>query len=262
MMRRIVLIILVFVAAAAGIVISNPTLQQIARSFLARHLPTEQAASVRQLNAIPMSDRLAASGFALGDPVLLRIFKRENLLELWMSRNGRFELAFSYPICAWSGELGPKLREGDKQSPEGFYSVSAEQLNPRSAYYLALNLGFPNAFDRAQGRTGSFLMIHGDWLSVGCYAMTDAGIDDIYKAVSAALAAGQREVPVHVFPFRMTGENLSAQSGNKWLSFWENLAEGDKMFLETGQPPQVFACGSQYGFADARSAPLAGCVPI
>ena len=79
----------------------------------------------------------------------------------------------TYPICLWSGRLGPKLREGDRQAPEGFYTVSAEQLNPNSRWHRSFSLGFPNAFDQAHGRTGSFIMVHGGCPSIGCYAMTD-----------------------------------------------------------------------------------------
>jgi murein L,D-transpeptidase YafK len=153
-------------------------------------------------------------------------------------------------ICNWSGDLGPKLKEGDGQSPEGFYAVGLKQLNPKSAYYLAFNLGFPNGFDQANGRTGSFLMVHGDCLSVGCYAMTDKGIDDIYRIVEAALRNGQREVPVHAFPFRMTSEKLAAYTTHRWASFWANLKEGHDLFERTRLPPVVQACGTRYAFGD------------
>ena len=88
-------------------------------------------------------------GVALGAPVFIRIFKREFELELWMRRDGRFHRFAIYPICRWSGRLGPKLVEGDSQAPEGFYTVDAKALNPASRWHRSFNLGFPNAFDRA-----------------------------------------------------------------------------------------------------------------
>jgi murein L,D-transpeptidase YafK len=217
---------------------------------------------LRPVNPVPVAERLAELGFALGQPVHLRIFKEENSLEVWMERNGRFALALTYPVCAWSGRLGPKLREGDGQSPEGFYLVSPRQLKPDSSYHRALNIGFPNAFDAAQGRTGSFLMIHGACVSIGCYAMTDAGIDDIYRIAEHALASGQEAVPVHVFPFRMTEERLAAAAAEPWSAFWRNLAEGDSLFHATGQPPRAYACGKRYGFAVTGAPSPPGCTPI
>jgi murein L,D-transpeptidase YafK len=214
------------------------------------------------LHTAPLAQRLAPGGFVPGQPVYLRLFKEERLLELWMERSGRFEKALSFPICAWSGTLGPKLKEGDGQSPEGFYLVSRRQLKPDSSFHRALNVGFPNAFDAAQGRTGSFLMIHGACVSIGCYAMTDAGIEDIYAAVEQALANGQEAVPVHIFPFRMTEQRLAATSAEPWHGFWQNLAEGDRLFHATGRPPRAYACGTRYGFASADGPPPAGCEAV
>jgi murein L,D-transpeptidase YafK len=210
----------------------------------------------------PLAESLAAKGFATGQPVHLRIFKEESILEVWMERSGRYELALTYPICAWSGTLGPKLREGDKQSPEGFYLVSERQLKPDSSFHRALNVGFPNAYDSAQGRTGSFLMIHGACVSIGCYAMTDTAIEDIYLLAEQALSNGQEAVPVHIFPFRMTEERLAAAAAEPWSAFWRNLAEGDRLFQATGQPPRAYACGSRYGFAGPDEPSPADCTPI
>jgi murein L,D-transpeptidase YafK len=210
----------------------------------------------------PLEGRLAEAGFLPGQPVYLRIFKEESSLEVWMERNGRYELALTYPVCAWSGGLGPKLREGDKQSPEGFYLVSRKQLKPDSSFHRALNVGFPNAFDSGLGRTGSFLMIHGACVSTGCYAMTDAAIEDIYLLAEQALSNGQEAVPVHIFPFRMSEERLAAAAAEPWSGFWRNLAEGDRLFQATGQPPRAYACGSRYGFAKAGEPSPPDCTPV
>ncbi len=206
--------------------------------------------------------------FGMGDPVFVRIFKQEGQLELWLKKNGRYALYKTFPICKWSGRLGPKLKEADYQSPEGFYSVSAKQLNPHSNYYRAFNVGYPNAFDRQNGRTGGLVMVHGACKSVGCFAMTDRGVEEIYNFVEAALRAGQKEIPVHIFPFRMTEANLARETGNgggwlafvsgggysQWAGFWQNLKQGYDLFEQTGEPPVAFACGDHYEFDGGSAA--------
>jgi murein L,D-transpeptidase YafK len=184
-----------------------------------------------------------------GAPVFIRIFKQEKVLELWVEQLGRWKLHKQYPVCHFSGELGPKMAEGDGQAPEGFYRVTKSQLNPNSRYHLSFNLGYPNAYERAQGWTGSHLMVHGDCVSVGCYAMTDPLIEEIYGAVAAALAKGQKAVPVHCFPFRMEAgvmETLSETLPHR--AFWGNLAEGYAMFEEAGKVPEVSVRDSLYVF--------------
>jgi murein L,D-transpeptidase YafK len=197
---------------------------------------------------LSLSQKLAEKGLKYGQPVFIRIIKESSELELWMDSGDRWVMMHSYPICRWSGSLGPKLKEGDGQSPEGFYAVTRRALNPKSSYHLSFNLGFPNAFDIAHGRSGSFLMVHGDCVSIGCYAMTDAGIEDIYGLVEAALKAGQPSVPVHIYPFRMTEENMLRHNGHRWLEYWENLKEGWDLFEQSKKPPVAAACGKRYRF--------------
>ncbi len=158
-----------------------------------------------------------------GLPIFIRIFKKSSELELWMQKNNEFIHVKTYPICRWSGNLGPKLEQGDKQSPEGFYKVAKHQLNPDSKYHLSFNLGYPNKYDRAHERTGNFLMVHGKCVSAGCYAITDVGIDEVYQFAEDALGSGQSQFEVHVFPFRMNDENLQEYKDNRWYSFWLNL---------------------------------------
>ena len=199
------------------------------------------------LEAAAAADRrLAARRLARGLPVYIRIFKQESQLELWLQKAGRWRLFDTFSICKWSGRLGPKLREGDRQAPEGFYSVTRASLNPYSSNYLAFNLGFPNAFDRAHGRTGSHLMVHGDCQSIGCYAMTDAGIAVIYGLVDAALKNGQASVPVHIFPFQMTEKNLSRHARSKWQPFWRQLRPAWQQFELTRNVPGVQVIGKRY----------------
>jgi murein L,D-transpeptidase YafK len=192
--------------------------------------------------------RLAARGVKLGVPVYIRIFKLESELELWVEKGTRFERFATYPICRWSGRLGPKFREGDRQAPEGFYTVAAEQLNPNSRMHRSFNLGFPNAYDQAHGRTGSFLMVHGGCASIGCYAVTDPAVDEIWRMVTAALDQGQQRFPVHVFPFRMTARNLNFRKGYPWHGFWSDLKKGYDLFEPSRIPPAVSVCNGRYVF--------------
>ncbi len=195
-----------------------------------------------------LSSRLASAGLELGARSFIRVFKEEHHLEVWMQAEDTFVLFDTYEICNFSGDLGPKLREGDRQSPEGFYAVDSSAMNPNSSYHLSFNLGFPNQYDRAHDRTGSFLMIHGDCVSVGCYAMTDEGIEEIYLIVDAAHRAGQSHVPVHAFPFRMSQDRLAREQGSQWYPYWRNLKTGYDLFELNKVPPKVSVREKQYVF--------------
>jgi len=196
-----------------------------------------------------LDQRLAAQGVKLGDPVMLRLFKLESELELWVEKDGHFVRFATYPICLWSGRLGPKLKEGDRQAPEGFYTIASEQLNPNSRWHRAFNLGFPNVFDKSKGRYGSFIMVHGGCSSIGCYAMTDPVVDELWRFVTAALDAGEERVPVHVFPFRLTDGNLKSRKSSQWAGFWGDLKKGYDLFERTRLPPVVSLCNGRYAFA-------------
>ncbi len=192
----------------------------------------------------------SAKGFKWGSPIFIRIFKKEKELELWLKDNHNFRLLKTYRVCSygWRG-LGPKIRQGDGKAPEGFYFVTANGLNPLSEYHLSFNLGYPNAYDRAHARTGSALMVHGKCVSIGCYAMTDPIIEQIYALSDAALKNGQRFFRVHIFPFRMTNANMKKHTRSKWLHFWKNLKEGYDFFESNGHnPPNVEVKNKRYVF--------------
>jgi murein L,D-transpeptidase YafK len=199
------------------------------------------------------SGRLTAHAVTLGAPVFIRIFKREFELELWIKRDDRFHRFAIYPVCRWSGRLGPKLLEGDWQAPEGFYTVDAKALNPTSRWHRSFNLGYPNAFDRAHQRTGSYLMVHGGCSSIGCFAMTDAVIDEVWRLVTAALNQGQARFHVHIFPFRMTEENLARYGQARWASFWRDLKAGYDAFEASQLPPMVSVCQGRYVVSPAAA---------
>ncbi|MFT4176800.1 MAG: murein L,D-transpeptidase family protein [Luteolibacter sp.] len=184
---------------------------------------------------------LEAKGLRFGDPVFLRAFKEEAELELWMlhGETKTYRHFRTYKIAAQSGTLGPKLKEGDGQVPEGFYYVPRRAMKPDSRYHLAFNIGYPNEYDRAHGRTGSFIMVHGNQVSIGCLAMTDEKIEEIYTLCDAALKKGQPFFRIHLFPFRMTTERMARETENPWKAFWDELKTGYDAFEKTHLPPEV-----------------------
>ncbi|MEO5561758.1 MAG: murein L,D-transpeptidase family protein [Dokdonella sp.] len=225
-----------------------------ARAGNARPAPVVDRAEVASKRVRPQLERdLAAAGLHFGDPIFLRIFKHEHELELWVRKRDAFVLFRSYPICTWSGALGPKLRVGDGQSPEGFYSVGRGQLNPTSQFHLAFNLGYPNVYDRAHDRSGNFLMVHGNCVSIGCYAMGDAQIDEIYTLLDAALRGGQSRVDVHVFPFRFDHPPQADWRKQTWGDFWSSLEQGYRAFEHAHRPPVVDVVGERYRVIEAAA---------
>ncbi len=192
---------------------------------------------------------LRAKGLRWGAPVFIRIFKEEKELELWVDEGKHFKHFKTWPICKYSGTLGPKLKEGDLQAPEGFYFVPRSRMNPRSRFHLSFNLGYPNTYDRAHRRTGSALMVHGNCVSIGCYAMTDERIEKIYSLCDASLMNGQRFFRVHAFPFRMTEANMRRHTASKWINEWKNLKRGYDWFEKTKRSPNVTVREKQYLFS-------------
>jgi murein L,D-transpeptidase YafK len=189
------------------------------------------------------------------DPILMRAYKKESEIEVWKrGRDGRYALLKTYPMCRWSGQLGPKIREGDRQAPEGFYTITPAQMNPNSQLYLSFNLGYPNEYDRAHGRTGSHLMVHGSCSSQGCFAMTDEAISEVYALARESFAGGQRSFQFQSYPFRMTAENLAKHRLDPNVAFWQNLKEGSDYFEVAKQEPQVSVASGQYAFSGDASA--------
>ena len=181
-------------------------------------------------------------------PIILRVFKEEAELEVWkQDTTGHFQILKTYPICRWSGDLGPKLHEGDRQTPEGFYTITPGLMNPNSNFYRAINIGFPNAYDKANDRDGSFLMIHGACGSSGCYAMTDEQIGEIYALARASLS-GQPSFQIQAYPFRMTPTNLARHRTNPNMAFWKMLKIGNDHFEATHFQPKVEVCDRRYVF--------------
>ncbi|RXF73668.1 L,D-transpeptidase family protein [Hansschlegelia zhihuaiae] len=205
---------------------------------------------------------MTEKGMSPQDPILVRVFKEESKAEVWKKRkaDGRYALLKSYDICRFSGKLGPKIKEGDKQAPEGFYSVTPAQMNPKSSYYLSFNIGFPNAYDRALGRSGRHVMMHGDCLSAGCYAMTDDQMGEIYAMARESFRGGQKAFQFQALPFRMTAQNIARRRDDKNMKFWKNLKQGSDAFEVTKLEPKVDACGKKYVF-NAQTGPLSSIDP-
>lgn len=214
---------------------------------------TIDLSKVKNKTEQPLPDRLVAEmqkrNMPRNSPIMIRVFKEEGKMEIWKARaDNRFEKITDYDICAWSGKLGPKVKEGDRQAPEGFYNLTPAHLNPNSKYYLAINTGFPNRYDAANGRNGSNLMIHGACSSSGCYSMTDAQILEIYAFARDAFKGGQSTVQLQAFPFRMTAENMARHRTSENYDFWKMLKVGYDNFEVTKRPPEVAVCGKKYVF--------------
>ena len=200
---------------------------------------------------------MQSKGMSKEDPILVRVFKQESTLEVWKrDQSGRFAMLKSYPLCTWGGTLGPKIREGDKQSPEGFYTITPGRMNPNSQFHLAYDVGYPNAFDRAWGRTGAAIMVHGNCVnSAGCFIVTDEQVEELYALAREAFNGGQKSFQLQAYPFRMTGENLAKHRKNGNMAFWRNIKEGYDQFEVTKLEPKVDVCEKKYVFGARTTDP-------
>jgi murein L,D-transpeptidase YafK len=229
-------IILAFVLLGAGVLGGCTSL-----------VPDDQRA-MRPIPASLMAE-MKSKGMSPSDPILIRIFKQESELEVWKrDQTGSYALLATYPMCRWSGRLGPKTKEGDRQAPEGFYTVTPAQMNPRSQYYLSFDLGYPNSLEKALGYTGEAIMVHGACSSSGCFALSDKQVAEVYALAREAFLGGQASFQVQVFPFRMTPANMATYSSDPNIGFWRNLEEGYDIFEITRREPKVAACGARYVF--------------
>jgi len=216
----------------------------------------EKLASILEEITPGIEQALKEKDLELGAPVFIRIFKLPGQLEVWLEKQGRYHLFKTYPICSYSGYLGPKLHEGDWQSPEGFYRVSPAQMNPHSSYHLSFNIGYPNDYDTLLQRNGGEIMVHGGCSSMGCFAMGDHRMEEIYALAHFAFLNGQEAFDIHVFPFPMTNENMNKFRFSPWIGFWKNLRDGYTAFEQTRQVPVIRA--EQGTYLIAQPVKLAG----
>lgn len=213
-------------------------------------LQIEQVAN-RTEHPLPpkMQLKLAKMGLSMSSPIMIRVFKEEEVMEVWKANSqDRYQLVATYPICAWSGMLGPKKKEGDRQAPEGFYNITPGQMNPNSQYYLSFDIGYPNKYDRAYGRSGRNIMVHGACASAGCYSMSDAAVLQIYAFARDAFRGGQKSFQIQAYPFRMTADNMAKHRFSDNYEFWKNIKTGYDYFEITHRPPEVDVCGRKYVF--------------
>lgn len=201
----------------------------------------------------PMRAKLAKMNVSMSSPIMMRLFKEEAVMEVWKANaQNRYVLVATYPLCAWSGQLGPKKKEGDRQAPEGFYDVTPGRMNPNSSFYLSFDMGYPNKYDRAYGRTGTNLMIHGACSSAGCYAVSDAAVLQVYAFARDAFKGGQKSFQIQAFPFRMTAENMAKRRSSENFEFWQNIKVGYDQFELTRRPPVVDVCNKKYVFNQVK----------
>jgi len=250
----------------AGLLTAAVVLAGCTASELEKISTVGNAKAEKQLSAKRLAE-MKSKGMARNAPVMARIFKEEGKLEIWKQKgNGRYDVVASYDICKWSGKLGPKYIEGDRQAPEGFYTVRPAQMNPNSSYHLAFNMGYPNAYDQVNGRTGRHLMVHGACSSSGCYAVTNEQIEEIYAFGRDAFRGGQTEFQIQAFPFRMTAANMARYKNDPNFAFWTMLKEGYDQFELTKVPPKVDVCEKRYVFnripeGEATFDPAGACPP-
>lgn len=244
-----------YIAHHIVIAMPNTLFALISLCFFVNHLTTEipdskRAADVRAAVWPRMEKELKDGGFKVGNPIYIRIFKQEHILEIWIKKNKKYSLFKTYPVCYFSGGLGTKKRMNDGKSPEGFYSITPRQLNPQSHYHLAINTGYPNQLEKLKGYTGTDIMIHGSCVSIGCYAMTDPLIEDIYTLVYKTFQAGQTVIPLHIFPFKPNADNMKHYAAYDCLDFWRNMKVGYDLFEKTRIPPvvSVSIANKQYTF--------------
>jgi murein L,D-transpeptidase YafK len=215
-------------------------------------------------------DQMKSKGMSTSSPIMVRLFKEEGQLEVWKQKgSGGYGLVATYPICKWSGQLGPKFTEGDRQAPEGFYTIRPSQMNPGSKYYLSFNIGFPNAYDRAHNRTGANLMVHGACSSSGCYSMNDAQVAQIYAFARDAFRGGQEAFQLQAFPFRMNAANMARYRNDPNYDFWKMLKQGYDQFEIAHLPPKVDVCEGRYVFNEVAdeghsfpASPNGACPPM
>ena len=233
-----------------------PTTRPVERKPVTTDTVTPQSdlsLAVGQTQGLRLQGEFQRSGLELGAPIFIRIFKESKELELWVQRGERYYLFRKYRIAHFSGDLGPKMREGDRQAPEGFYAVTPNRMNPWSDFHLAFNIGYPNQYDLEHNASGGLIMVHGKRASIGCFAMTDRIIEEIYTIADRALNAGQAAFPVHIFPFRMTPANMQRHGASPHIGFWRSLLHGYTLFELTHVPPQVHVQNSRYAFSPGRA---------
>ncbi|TCC87140.1 L,D-transpeptidase family protein [Pedobacter hiemivivus] len=231
--------------------ITSPAFAQ--SEFKTKQLSFERVKTAYTEKWTNLQKELTQAGIKGAFKLYLAAYKSEGKLELWLQsgKEKTYKLFKTYNFCAHSGMLGPKIKEGDLQTPEGFYSINV--FNPESKFHLSLGVDYPNEIDTqrsGQEKPGGDIYIHGNCVTVGCIPLTDEKIKEVYVLAVEAKNAGQLQIPVHVFPFKMTQQNL-----NKYLvqfpaqkAFWKNLQPGYAYFERHNVPPNILMQKDKYLF--------------
>ena len=216
------------IVLSIGIVLSTLVPLFLPGKFKEQQLTFERVRTAYDQKWETLQKFLNFNGLKPGFEMYLAAYKKEGKLEVWLKNKEeqRYKLFRTYDFCAHSGTLGPKIKEGDRQTPEGFYKISA--FNPKSNFYLSLGINYPNAVDLARSGTakpGTDIYIHGNCVTIGCIPITDDKIKEVYILAIEAKNGGQENIPVHIFPFKMSKENLLAQKTKfpQHYEFWKEL---------------------------------------
>jgi murein L,D-transpeptidase YafK len=212
-------------------------------SFKKKQLTFERVRTAYAQKWETLQKFLNFSGFKPGFNLYLAAYKKEGKLEVWLKNKEeqRYKLFRTYDFCAHSGTLGPKVKEGDGQTPEGFYQIRA--FNPKSNYYLSLGINYPNAVDLARSgaqNPGTDIYIHGNCVTIGCIPLTDEKIKEVYVLAVEAKNGGQNEIPVYIFPFKMNKENMLEQKLRfpQHYGFWKTLQPAYTWFEQKRTLPE------------------------
>ena len=229
------------------LIIANPGLRaQNGNGFLEQQLryPRVRAAMALRDSTLREAFRSADLEYPPRN-IFIRVFKQELLLEVWVLKDSSYRLFREYGLCAGSGSLGPKRKQGDKQIPEGVYHI--DRFNASSRYHLSLGIDYPNPSDRVHGdarKPGGDIFIHGSCASIGCVSVHDEEIEEVYLLAVHASSSGQSEIPVHIFPLRMDpiavgGLKNANLMKTPWHNLWDSLQPVYRAFEKSHRVPQV-----------------------
>lgn len=226
----------------------NPLPQNI---FKQKQLKFERVQNAYQEKWELLRKQLTIAGVKENFELLIIVFKHESILNVWLKAKSqsRYKHFKTYNFSAVSGNLGPKIKEGDLQIPEGFYHIQA--FNPQSKYHLSLGLNYPNKVDEwrsGKNKPGSEIYLHGGNETQGCMPLTDDKIKEVYILAIEAKNNGQTQIPVYIFPFKMNEDNMEKLTTEHPQNqfFWENLKQGYDYFEKHGALPKIDECEGKY----------------
>lgn len=221
-------------------------------NFKATQIKFERVEKAYQEKWETLQKFVKAAGFGNNFSMLINAYKAEGKLEIWLKSysDKQYKLFRTYDFCEHSGTLGPKVIEGDKQIPEGFYYINV--FNPMSTFHLSLGVNYPNSVDLARTgkdrKPGNDIYIHGNCVTVGCIPLTDEKIKEVYVLAVEAKDNGQEKIPVNIYPFKMTDGNMKKYSAlfPTQLAFWKTLQPGYFAFEKNRNLADIKEVGGKY----------------